>query len=225
MTVFSLTIALPNNGGEKMGSTQGGMVSQQGFSVLVTGPQREPCLGGSRILNGPLWAVVTVSGCGQAWREVGVVEGLVRSWGRGESWASKARNRQRFGWQSTQSRQHTGQSKAWKILGAGLAEKGCVQLGNILVALSYPEECPEVCLITLALRAVTHVTAGETSGRDHLSLKDSPKMKFRIKTEGAKPMAIPPVTNVPVTGNFIMHCSPNLYHTHRIMHVLVLCQG
>lgn len=51
-------------------------------------------------------------------------------------------------------------------------------------------------------------------------------MKFRIKTEEAKPMAIPPgVTNVPVTGNFIMHCFPNLYHTHLIMHVLVLCQG
>lgn len=55
---------------------------------------------------------------------------------RGESWASKARNGQRFGRQSTQSRQ--GQSKSWKILGAGLAEKGCVQLGNILVVLSYP---------------------------------------------------------------------------------------
>lgn len=83
-----------------------------------------------------------------------------------------------------------------------------------------------MCLVTLALRAVTQVTAGETSGRDHLSLKDSPKMKFRIKTEEAKPMAIPPgVTNVPVTGNFIMHCFPNLYHTHLIMHVLVLCQG
>lgn len=69
------------------------------------------------------------------------------------------------------------------------------------------------------------MTAGETSGRDHLSLKDSPKMKFRIKTEESKPMAIPPVTNVPVTGSFIMHCSPNLYHTHLIMHILVLCQG
>lgn len=85
MTVFSLMIALPNNGGEKVGSTQGGMVNQPGFSVLVTGPQLEPCLGGSRILNGPLWAVVTVSGCGQAWQEVRAVEGLVRSWGRGES--------------------------------------------------------------------------------------------------------------------------------------------
>lgn len=60
----------------------------------------------------------------------------MRSWVRGENWASKASNGQRFGWQSTQSRQ--GQSKPWKILGAGLAEKGCAQLGDILVALSCP---------------------------------------------------------------------------------------
>lgn len=39
MTVFSLMIALPNNSVEKVDSTQGGMASQQGFSVLVTGPQ------------------------------------------------------------------------------------------------------------------------------------------------------------------------------------------
>lgn len=52
-----------------------------------------------------------------------------------------------------------------------------------------------------------------------MPLKDSPKMKFRIKTKEAKPMAIPPgVTNMPVMGNFIIYCSPNLYHTHLIMH-------
>ena len=51
-----------------------------------------------------------------------------------------------------------------------------------------------------------------SSGRDQMPLKNSPKMKFRIKTEEAKPMAIPPgVTNVPVTGNLILHCAPHLY--------------